>query len=270
MLQFLVLALLVCRAVVADVSFVTPAKADSYSASSAITITWESSGEDPAYSDLTTATLNLCTGPDDAIDSLYTIFNSQTLSSLDGTYSFTVDAALAASGYFYFQMTSIISSGGYVINYSDRFQITEMTGTLEPTYGDSLDGPDREVHDTSTTTTAITSGNIFTTPYISQADWLTKYAPMQRQPGTTITTTNTKPLYSTSAISSIFLTNTMRASQVTTLTSGWDYTMTSVINDASPRPNPSENGGSYETEAKRKKLMNRWDDILDEEPENVY
>lgn len=97
-------------------------------------------------------------------------------------------------------MLATATAGGTVTIYSDRFSITGMTGSFTSTFTVSgTDGPadENDVSSSSGTTAAADEG-VYGTPYQSQTG-LTRYAPMQPVPGTTITATNTAPQYPTSA-----------------------------------------------------------------------
>ncbi|KAK9496221.1 hypothetical protein V1508DRAFT_408020 [Lipomyces doorenjongii] len=241
--------------VFADVQFLTPKPGVSYSAANPLTVTWQDSGTVPTFADLSTASLLLCgnTDPSNFLCFQPYLFQTQALSGFSGTYTANIPVAVAANGQYFLQMTSIIAAGGIVINYSDRFNLTGMTGTTEYVYVDSTAGPPRQ-YSPATTPTA---SNPFTVSYQDQADWATKYAPMQPQPGTTVTASTASRQYPTSAISAIFKTNTMQPYAQTTTTMSWTYTLTSVINEASPQPDPSANGGSYVANKQKKR---RWDD----------
>ncbi|KAK9363140.1 hypothetical protein V1504DRAFT_401644 [Lipomyces starkeyi] len=257
---FLFLSALIPR-VFADVQFLTPKAGVSYpvSAATPLTVTWLDSGTVPTFADLSTASLVLCSMSDASQIHCFSntfFFQAQALSGFDGTYTATIPPTMSsqgANGQYFLQMTSLITAGGYVVNYSDRFNLTGMTGTTEYVYIDNTAGPAREYHPATTPT----SSNLFLVSYPDQDGWATKYAPMQPQPGTTVTASTASRQYPTSAISAIFKTNTMQPYALSTSTQSWGYPWTSVINEASPQPDPSANGGSYEANKKKKK---RWDD----------
>ncbi|KAK9317515.1 hypothetical protein V1522DRAFT_360715 [Lipomyces starkeyi] len=252
---FLFLSTLIPR-VFADVQFLTPKAGVSYpvSAATPLTVTWQDSGTVPTFADLSTASLKLC-GMSDAsqFNCFSFLFQAQALSGFGGTYTATIPIAQGANGQYFLQMTSLITAGGYVINYSDRFNLTGMTGTTEYAYIDNTVGPVRQYNPATTPT----SSNLFDVSYPYQDGWTIKYAPMQPQPGTTVTASTASRQYPTSAISAIFKTNTIQPYALSTTTQPWLYPWTSVINEASPQPDPSANGGSYEENKKKKK---RWDD----------
>ncbi|KAK9469343.1 hypothetical protein V1512DRAFT_201605 [Lipomyces arxii] len=238
--------------VVADIDFTAPGAGASYPATNLLNVRWTDSNRNPSIDDMTTTTIYLCTGPNSAINCFYPFVVGANLAALDGTYAATVLTSSAASGLFFLQMTSVLADGGYVINYSPRFTLTSMTGTLVPSGSGAA--PPREYHPL----TSITSDTDATIPYQYQSLWSTKYAPMQNQPGSTITAKSMRRLYPTSAVSFYFTTGTMQPLVESTTTLGWSYTPTSLINAASPQPLPSEDGGAYFSKpisAKR-----RWDD----------
>ncbi|KAK9449853.1 uncharacterized protein V1518DRAFT_414852 [Limtongia smithiae] len=257
------------RDVYADVEFLTPVSGESYSADDTFQITWQESGDVPALSTVTTTSIILCTGSNDDIVQLSTLVDGESLSSLDGGLNVTLNAAVAADGTYFIKMQSIISTG-YVINYSDRFTLTGMTGSQEASDGGSTTAPSRVYYTDGTTVVGTTTFNTVTTtssyvsqsvitnsfdvPYQYQGTWTLKYAPMQTQPGTTITATKTARLYPTSSVT-IFTTNTLPPQAYSTTTTAWDYVMTTVVNDASAQPNPSIAGHHARFVRKR-----RWDD----------
>ncbi|KAK9320755.1 hypothetical protein V1517DRAFT_328395 [Lipomyces orientalis] len=251
----LVLTTLVPR-VFADLEFVTPSAGESYSAANVLTITWQDDGQSPSLADMSTTTLMLCGNTDlTTFDCFYHILPIGTPLPPGNTYAWDIPAAQAADGQYFLQMTPALTTGGYMVIYSNRFTLTGMTGTQTyVTIGDTS-GPANEDHQAAP---APTASDPFAVSYQDQGDWLTKYAPMQPQPGTTVTAKSVSRQYPTSKIGSIFLTNTMRPSALTTTTMPWSYTLTSVVNEASPQPDPSANGGSYEASKKKKKR--RWED----------
>lgn len=137
----------------------------------------------------------------------------------------------------FLQMVSVAAAGGSVINYSDRFTLTGMTGTFstaEKTANDAVTsdaGPDTVNGVTDTTATTTTAAGAWGTPYDEQTG-LTRYAPMQPLPGTTITATNTVPLWPTSSVS-IATTYLPNPSIVTTLTQAGTYSFSSHANTVS-------------------------------------
>lgn len=109
----------------------------------------------------------------------------------------------------YLKMMSVATEGGQVINYSDRFTMTGMTGTTPPNFLTAA----QQVSGTKGRATvnqinndagadpaagAAPAGGDFAIPYASQSG-LTKYAPMQPVPPTKITAKTPTPLNPTSA-----------------------------------------------------------------------
>lgn len=139
----------------------------------------------------------------------------------------------------FLQMVSVATAGGSVINYSDRFSLTGMTGTFPAAViaanalVTSATGPDtvNGVTDGTATTSSGAAAGVWGTPYNEQTG-LTRYAPMQPFPGTTITATNTVPLWPTSSVS-IATTFMSEPSIVTTLTQSGTYSYTSQANTVS-------------------------------------
>lgn len=149
----------------------------------------------------------------------------------------TITAGLADStkNAYFLKMISVATGGGQVINYSNRFSISGMTGTAAATYKDAVpggtDGPDGEDNaannaDSGAATSAAGTGD--GVPYPLQTG-LTKYAPMQPIPPTKITKKQYSPLYPTSAVT-IATTWLPTPSIVTTVTASQTFSVSSMEN----------------------------------------
>jgi hypothetical protein len=141
----------------------------------------------------------------------------------------------------FFGMTSEGSTDISVINYSDRFSLTGMTGSFDSAITSELkkvsgtDGPvsvDQvgELKHKRQAAIAVTStaANSYEIPYTQQTG-LTRYAPMVSVPGTKITATNTAPQYPTSSVS-IATTYMKSATILTTLTQAQTFSVSSHAN----------------------------------------
>jgi hypothetical protein len=109
-------------------------------------------------------------------------------------------------GHSFLQMTSVKADGGSVINYSSRFTLTGMTGTFTPDVIAGLEtvtgttGPPAQLIAAAGGAAAGTGADgQFGIPY-NQQTGLTKYAPMQPLPPTSITQQNISPLWPTSSV----------------------------------------------------------------------
>lgn len=104
----------------------------------------------------------------------------------------------------YFRVISVATQGGTITTYSDRFTITGMTGTVDPTIKSAVAAAGAAVPDTVDSTAnnaAAAAGDPNANsgvPYAEQTG-LIRYAPMQGVPPTKITKKDTKPLYPTSS-----------------------------------------------------------------------
>ena len=126
--------------------------------------------------------------------------------------------------------------GGNVINYSDRFSLSGMTGTFPPNVQAGVadisgtDGPAAQNNIANNAQAAPTAGanGPYAVTYTAQTGH-TKYAPMQGKPGTKITAKSPTPRYPTSAVqfAHTFLPT---PSQVTTITLSATYSASSVEN----------------------------------------
>lgn len=219
----------------ADVQFTSPAAGATIPAG-ALTITWKDSGVAPAISTLQSYQLFLMVGGNDdstmlQLTALVPTGQFSTGNSATGT----VDAGVAGptKNGFFLKMISVAAEGGQVINYSDRFTLTGMTGTTAATYADAVPagtkGPptDNGVSNGDTTTGVPAAGDTGV-PYNLQSG-LTKYAPMQPIPPTKITKKQFSPLFPTSAytIATAFLPN---PSILTTVTASQTFSASSMEN----------------------------------------
>ncbi|KAH0536993.1 hypothetical protein FGG08_006165 [Glutinoglossum americanum] len=144
-----------------------------------------------------------------------------------------------------------VAAGGTVINYSSRFSLTGMTGTFPPdvvTGLKSVSGTDGPPTDNQVAGSAPGDGP-FAVPYTMQTG-PTRYAPMQPQPGTSITAKKVTPLWPTSAVT-FAKTFLPQPTIQTTLTQNPTYGLPSIENDASPAPMPNDD---------MQKFLNRWKD----------
>lgn len=226
----------------ADVDITSPSLGDSYSGSSgsaSVKIAWDDSDDsdsDKSLDNVKSYTILLCTGPDEDnnIQCLETaLVPLQTIDSHETTVK--IDNTLVPNGYYYFQIYTVFNSGGVTIHYSPRFKLTGMsgtTGTLDVTETGSVPGSY-----VSGFTTATVNSDSFTVPYTLQTG-KTRYAPMQTQPGSTVTATTWSMKFPTSAVTYY---STKLASPIvqSTITPGWSYTAESAVNYASVAPYPT-------------------------------
>ena len=141
-------------------------------------------------------------------------------------------------------MISSATSGGQVINYSQRFTINGMTGTWQQqSFEDgytAAKGSTSSVPPTQDQTTgnqnnpgaAGAGGPEYSVPYQMQTTGLTKYAPMQQHPPTAITKQDAAALFPTS----LFIlaeTALPTATQLTTLTASRTYSYSTSVNSVS-------------------------------------
>ena len=131
-------------------------------------------------------------------------------------------------------MISTATAGGTVVNYSDRFTLSGMTGTFPANVQAGIKtvtgtgGPATENNIAANPAAAAQSGGPYGVTYTAQTG-LTKYAPMQQKPPTKITAKSASAAYPTSAVS-IALTFLPTPSQVTTMTVSVTYSVSSREN----------------------------------------
>ncbi|KAK3114208.1 Cell wall synthesis protein kre9 precursor [Teratosphaeriaceae sp. CCFEE 6253] len=233
---------------VADVEVITPA-AGAQLPAGVIQIAWQDSGVAPALSTLTSYTIQLVVGGNDASSQTPLIACADNaLFSAGNAASCTVPAGVAGSTVngFFLQFTSVASEGGTVINYSSRFTMTGMTGTTGTAQqqgvtalGGATTGPAtvNNVGNSAAGGGAAAGAGDFTVPYGLQTG-LTKYAPMQPVPPTKITVKNYTPMYPTSAWT-VATTWMPQPSIQTTLTAPQTFSVSSMENTAAAQSHPT-------------------------------
>ncbi|RCK57991.1 Cell wall synthesis protein KRE9 [Candida viswanathii] len=226
----------------ADVDITSPKGEDSYSGSSGaatVKVAWDDSDDsdsDKSLDNVKTYTILLCTGPDEdnTIQCLENaLVDAQAIP--DNSKEVEIKNTLVPNGYYYFQIYTVFNSGGVTIHYSPRFRLTGMTGptgTLVVTKTGSA--PDSYVSGFASATVNSAS---FTVPYTLQTG-KTRYAPMQTQPGSTVTATTWTMQFPTSAVT-YYSTKLASPVVMSTITPGWSYTAESAVNYASVAPYPT-------------------------------
>ncbi|KAI5967465.1 KRE9 [Candida theae] len=225
--------------VLADVGVTSPEEGDKFSGSSgeaSIKVSWKDNSDsdsDFALSNVQSYTLSLCTNGS-PIQCLDPAIKSQKLTS--NTATVTVKQSDAPSGYYFIQIYTVFKSGSTTTIYTPRFQLTDMegtTGTLVVTVtGDQPGGQTSAASSAGGDTSAS-----FTVPYTLQTG-KTRYAPMQMQPGSTVTATTWTPKYPTSAVT-YYSTKHSKPVVYSTITPGWSYTASSEVNWATVAPYPT-------------------------------
>jgi len=124
-----------------------------------------------------------------------------------------------------------------VINYSDRFSLSGMTGSFPPNIKTGIKGvtgtggpaTQNNINPNAAAVPAAgKAGGPYAVTYTAQTG-LTKYAPMQGKPGTKITANKPTPQYPTSSVK-IAKTFLPTPSQVTTMTVSATYSVSSREN----------------------------------------
>lgn len=207
-----------------------------YDASSGnLVLKWTESATFPPMKELDKMVIVLLTGPNSKMTAVTDLAKSMTPSQIQKG-SLTVDlsqiAPLGANGPYFIQVNTFLGAG-QAMYYTDRFELTGMTGTL-PASGSG--DPPADTPLIPPNSLVLSMGKI---PYASQTGPI-KYAPMQMQPGTTVT----KPLQLTQRLptSAVTYFTAFRPSPsvLTTITPGWSYTFTTHTNYASTNGKPTQ------------------------------
>lgn len=201
-----------------------------------IPVSWQDDGSSPGLDKISSFKFTLCTGPNGAIQALQQIAEIKASQLPVTAYNAIFDADLASDGLFYVQIYCQLSNGGYLIRYTDRFQLSGMTGSYAPSGSGTAPGGETHEEDNAEEDAADTSAS-FLLPYTAQTG-TKRFAPMQMQPGTEITVTTWSRRFPSSAVTYY---STFRPSPdvLSTVTPGWSYTMSSFFNYATPAPFPS-------------------------------
>lgn len=247
---FILLYLLVSRTF-ADVSISIPLTGQTYDASSGsvdITVSWIESDATPLLTKITSYTFTLCSGPNTDVYAVSTLSTLNADDITDYSVDLTIDNTLGADGKYYIQVYAVTSTG-YTIHYTYRFTLSGMSGSYEPTVGSVTTPPDAQTQLSGGTTKIDTKS--FTLAYTQQTGEA-RYAPMQTQPGSSVTKSYSdwSRRYATSSVSYFSSIKNDLLEQQTTYTQGWDYVISSQPNWASPALFPSENGGWYDPSEK--------------------
>lgn len=237
---------------VADVSVTAPKVGASFSGGSTVTISWSDSDPDSSnvfsLANAKSYSILLCAGPNSNIKCFKSFVNNQAIPLK--SYSAEIPASLISNGVYFFQIYTVFKKA-ITINYTPRITLTGMTGpsTTTDALGVKLvlstlntftgQGPDPQTPSGGTGPAPATiDTRLFTVPYTLQTG-RTRYAPMQMQPGSTVTMSTWSRRFATSSISSYYVSVTGSPAVVSTITPGWSYTMESAINYASVAADPT-------------------------------
>ena len=252
---FIITLLFLTGRVYSDVSISKPLTGQTYQVSSGkvtVPISWIESNAVPKLSNIKSYTFTLCSGPNSDIFAVHKLADGISSSDItDFSYEVDIDSSYGKDGQYYVQVYAEIDKG-YTIHYTNRFTLKGMTGSYTPSVGAITDPPSGQTSIAGTGQTGIASidSRSFSVSYTMQTG-LTRYAPMQLQPGSTVTKDKSQwsRRYPTSAVT-YYTSLRPSPSQVSTITPGWSYTMSSLVNYASPALSPSANGGWYNPSSK--------------------
>lgn len=236
--------------VLGDVSVAKPEFGDKYVPQSngrvEIEVVWKENGYPPTLDEVTFYSINLLYGSNSEISLVKKLAEevpgSSIIESDEGEFKYTVDFSQrdVGNGQFFIQIYAYASDYGYTIHYSERFTIASIVGGATTFTVSELSPPQPEYGITAHKTIDSKS---FSIPYYLQTG-KSRFAPMQPLAGSTITATSWRRQFPTSA-ASYYSTARKKIDQVTTITPGWSYILTSDHNYATPAPFPKDNGGWY-------------------------
>ncbi|KAE8348342.1 hypothetical protein BDV28DRAFT_96966 [Aspergillus coremiiformis] len=245
----LVLSLL--STAVADIEFTAPTRGTVMKSGDVVTAYWKDSGKPPRISELVQYDLYLCASGE-------SLGSQEDIAVLvkDGTFargnsvSFRIGEEVGSNEpnkYF----LKMIASGPdvLVINYSQRFTLTDMTSAFSSIRGSGISFTN-EGHEQQELRKRQADG-AYTIPYQLQSG-PTRYAPMAKKPASIIPTDKSPtPQFPTSAYD-IATTYLPVPTVQTTVSASLTYSASSIENTASPAPHPHDE--------RMKRFLERWKD----------
>ncbi|RAL06234.1 putative beta-1,6-glucan biosynthesis protein (Knh1) [Aspergillus ibericus CBS 121593] len=242
----------------ADVEFINPTTGTVIRAGDVITVHWRDSGALPRMTELVQYDLYLCAGGDtpESYEDVALLAKNAAFSR-GNSVSLRIDPDVGGNdenAYF----LRMVASGpeASVVNYSDRFTLTNMTGSFSPLiiHGihSALHSPgssanEGEEHEELRKRQMVGS---YTIPYPLQTG-PTRYAPMAKKPGSTIPAGSPTPQFSASPYT-IATTYLPAATVQVTLSASETYSVVSIENTASPAPRSQD--------MQMKRFLERWKD----------
>lgn len=219
-----------------------------------IKLSWADNSAYPKLDKITYYTFTLNYGSNQQIKSGGTLaeeIKPSQLTDADGLSSYTLKFkdSLVANGQYFIQVYAYVQGEGYTIHYTPRFMLKGMSGSVGGTVTESVQPvPQTQINTGGQEANTINTA-WFTIPYTKQTG-VSRFAPMQMQPGTKVTATTWSRKYPTSAVT-FYSTARKSLQQLTTITPGWSYPVTSDFNYATPAPLPSLNGGWYNPKSRQ-------------------
>ncbi|RMZ89357.1 hypothetical protein DV736_g3416, partial [Chaetothyriales sp. CBS 134916] len=242
----------------ADVEFLTPAAGSSQS-SLTLSITWQDSGTDPPLSDLTSYQMYLCAGGNAVGEyaDLTELVKSGDFSTGNSAKA-TVTTGLGANvKNAYFIKIVSTAPGGAIVNFSDRFSLTGMTGVftakvlagLKTVTGTQGPATINDITDTGSSDST-TNPALYTTPYTLQSASI-RYAPMPPMAPTSITAKAASSQWPTSAYT-VYKSYAGQPNAITTHTLEQTFSVSSREATQAAAGQPTDNA--------MQKFLNRWKD----------
>ncbi|GKZ22818.1 hypothetical protein AbraIFM66951_006612 [Aspergillus brasiliensis] len=253
-------ALSLLSSALADIEFIDPAAGAVIRAGDVVTAHWRDSGALPRLASLVQYDLYLCAGGDTAgSNEDVALLVKDALFAKGNSVSFKIDSEVGGNDVnAYFLRIAASGPEASVVNYSDRFTLTNMTGSFSPTimngiysalYSTDPSPPGHEDENHEELRKRQVAGP-YTIPYQLQTG-PTRYAPMAKKPGSTIPAGTPTPQYPASAYS-IATTYLPQATVQVTLSASETYSVISIENTASPAPHAGD--------TKMKRFLERWKD----------
>ncbi|RMZ78826.1 hypothetical protein DV738_g3595, partial [Chaetothyriales sp. CBS 135597] len=243
----------------ADVEFLTPAAGASQS-SLKLSITWKESGTAPPISEFTSYQMYLCAGGNDVdeyVDLTELVAEGDFSDGNSATATVTTGLGANVKNAYFIKIVSI-APGGAIVNFSDRFSLTGMTGVfpakvvtaLKSVTGTAGPATINAITEDNTDDHSTTDPALYTTPYTLQSGSI-RYAPMPPTAPTKITAKAASSQYPTSAYT-VYKTYAGTPNAITTHTLQQTFSVSS--REATQR------AASQPTDNALQKFLNRWKD----------
>ncbi|KIW11588.1 hypothetical protein PV08_10889 [Exophiala spinifera] len=252
----------------ADVEVTSPAAGASLAGLS-LTVEWEDSGDTPKLADLASYQLFLCAGGNDEdeyvqLATLVTTGDFEKGNSVTATLTPGLGANVQNA---YFLKFISAATGGTVVNFSNRFSLTSMTGTFPAAVTTGLKsvtgtkGPATQNNiqsaqnkapaaDPAVDTAPPNGNSVYQVPYTLQTGSI-RYAPMPPRAPTQITAKTASAQWPTSAWT-VYKSNVGAPNAITTHTEVMTFSVSSREATVAAAGQP--------TDAALQKFLNRWKD----------
>lgn len=256
----LLFLLATCPITLADVTFTAPAAGSIFEGNAAIDVSWVDSGDAPSIADLKDYNIYLYSGSNADPKKITPLLDGSFSNGNAVKVTVPVDVGGSTANAYFLGIISTATTGETVTAYSDRFTLSGMTGAFDTDILAGLasvsgtSGPENVNAFTAQAVLAaratVVAGAQFGTPFNLQTGSI-RYAAMPIIPGTTITATNTVPLYAPSPYT-VATTWMGSPTIISTISQAQTASFASHVNTAAAASQPTPDA--------MQRFLNRWKD----------